>query len=236
MINESLVKPPPYPGFHKEKVIYIPVDTPSCFVFNSIKNRIKKRKIKPFGHVFLLEDKIVLYRCVGAPTAVLFLERLIASGVRDILVLGFCGSLSRKIEILDAVSIQKAFSEEGTSNHYYSRKKIFNPSQKKKEEIESVLKSGRLPFKKGTIVSTDAPYRETAAWLKSKKKQGIDLVDMEASAVFALAAFYGLQAAALMLVSDRLTSQGHHIGFHHPKTEMQMKKYFLPFLIEEQGV
>ena len=235
MKNSSLLKPPPLPGFYKEKVIYIPVDTPSRFIYKSIKERIKKTKDSPFGRVFLLEDKIVLYRCVGAPTAIMSIERLIASGTRDILVLGFCGSLSRKMKILDAVSIQKAFSDEGTSKHYYLRKKTFSPSQKKKEEIEFFLKSKHLPFKRGTIVSTDAPYRETANWLKSKKTQGIDLVDMEASAVFAVASYHNIQAAALMLVSDELTSRGHHIGFHQPKTEIHMKKYFLPFLVGRPG-
>ena len=88
-----------------------------------------------------------------------------------------------------------------------------------------------LPFQRGTIVSTDAPYRETRDWLKVKHTQGIDLVDMEVSAVLALASFYGLEAAALMLVSDKLSIQGHRIGFAQPKTQVQMERYFLPFIL-----
>lgn len=235
MKSESIVTPPPYPGFDKKSVVYVPGDTPSRIIYKAIHNRIKDTKIRPFGQLFLLEDKIILYRCVGAPTTIMTLERLLASGMQDILVLGFCGTLSKKTKIHDAVSIQRAFSEEGTSKHYYSRKKIFYPSQPKKEEVEALLKSKDLSFKKRTIVSTDAPYRETRAWLAAKRKQGIDLVDMEVSAVFAFASFYGLEAAALMLVSDELTIRGHTIGFHQPKTDLCMKRYFLPFLIEKNG-
>jgi purine-nucleoside phosphorylase len=53
---------------------------------------------------------------------------------------------------------------------------------------------------------------------------------MATSAVFALADFYGIQAAALHLVSDQLTSYTHRIGFHSQKLAQNIQKYFLPFI------
>ncbi|MGD2245874.1 MAG: hypothetical protein PVI11_04925 [Candidatus Aminicenantes bacterium] len=232
MNNESIVKPPPYKGFSKNRVVCVPADTPSRFIFKSIQKQIRRKQTKPFGQVFQLNDKIILYQCVGSPTTVMALERLIASGAREILFLGFCGSLSLHTKTLDAVSITKAYSQEGTSKHYFPQKKIFYPSLKMREKIENTLKDLHLPFKHGAIVSTDAPFRETKTWLRDNQRRHIGCVDMETSAVFALASFYGLRAAALMLVSDELCRQEHKIDFHQPKTETCMKHYFLPFLLE----
>jgi purine-nucleoside phosphorylase len=232
MKGELIVKPPPLPGFSKEKVVCIPGDTPSRFIFKTFQKRIRKTKTKPFGEIFLLDDRIILYRCVGAPTTVMALERLVASGAKEILFLGFCGSLNPDIKILDAVCITEAFSEEGTSKHYFSSETLFRASTRLKKEMETALQSRQLPYLCGTAVSTDAPYRETQGWLENKMKKRIDVVDMEVSAVFAFAFYHRLQAAALLLVSDKLTSQGHTIGFHQPETEKRIEQYFLPFLFD----
>lgn len=232
MKDESIVKPPPLQGFNKEKVICFPGDTRSGFLFRAFQKRIKKSKKKPFGEFFLLEDRIVLYRCVGAPATVLSLERLAASGAEKILFLGFCGTLNPKIDIHDAVCVTEAYSDEGTSKHYLPSETCFRSTAPLREEIESALKSRQYPYVLGSAVSTDAPYRETPHWLDDKRKRGIDVVDMEVSAVFAYAASSGLQAAALLLVSDRVSSTGHTIGFHQPRTEKKMEQYFLPFLTD----
>jgi hypothetical protein len=57
---------------------------------------------------------------------------------------------------------------------------------------------------------------------------------METSAVFALAEYYGLQAAALMLVSDIISEDKHKVGFSSPLLHKNIKKYFLPFILKEE--
>jgi purine-nucleoside phosphorylase len=158
------------------------------------------------------------------------LERLIVSGAKKIILLGFCGSLNPEFKIMNVVSISKAFAEEGTSKHYFPRKRIFNPSSTLKKGIEGILHDSKLPFLTGSLVSTDAPYRETKSWLKQKQKRGIDLVDMEASAVLAIAKFYGIQAAALTIISDELWSGTWNKEFLSSELEEKMKKYFAPLL------
>jgi purine-nucleoside phosphorylase len=99
-----------------------------------------------------------------------------------------------------------------------------------KEYVEGVLHASKLPFLTGSLVSTDAPYRETQSWLEQKQKRRIDVVDMEASAVFSLAQFYGIQAAALMAISDELWSGVWKHGFHSPELERKLNTYFIPFI------
>ena len=55
---------------------------------------------------------------VGAPMAVLALEKLIALGARRIIIFGWCGSLSNTLQIGDILLPTWAISNEGTSAHY----------------------------------------------------------------------------------------------------------------------
>lgn len=228
--EEAIVRPKPLKDFAGQRVIYLPFDSPSRILQSTIKKYAVKEEDIGLGCFYLLKDKIVLYHSLSAPLAALSLERLIASGAKEILLLGFCGSLNPGYRMMNVVSISRAFAEEGTSKHYFSRTQIFYPSPFLKNRVESALRSQGLPFLTGSLVSTDAPYRETESWLKKEQKRKIDLVDMETSAVFALAKFYGIQAAALMVISDELWNKAWKRGFHSPRLEEKIKKYFLPFL------
>ena len=230
MSDKSIFDPKAIKGFSRKTVIYIPVDSASGVLKNYLNKSSLKKKSFLFKDLFLLEKKVVLYGCVGAPAAVLVLESLIASGADEIIILGFCGSLSQRVRLLDIVSIVGAFSEEGTSQHYIAGKKEFSPSKVLRYRIETKIKANGLPFLTGTIVSTDAPYRETKSWLYKNLNKGIDCVDMETSAVFCLAEYHQKHAAALMLVSDELSPHGHITGFTHPQMDANISEYFLPFL------
>jgi len=63
-------------------------------------------------------DLAVAGPMMGAPQAVLTVEKLIALGVRRIVALGWCGSLQPAVRIGDVVLPTGAISEEGTSAHY----------------------------------------------------------------------------------------------------------------------
>jgi len=230
MKEEVLFKPRAIKGFSRRTVLYIPVDSLSGTIKKEISKTAVKKKAWLGADLFLLEDKVIVFGAIGAPAAVISLESLIVSGAENIIILGFCGALNSKLKLLDAVSIKKAFSEEGTSRHYFSGRTEFSPSRVLTDKIEGVLQSKGLSSQNGSIVSTDAPFRETRAWLESNRNRGVDCVDMETSAVFALAEFYGIQAAALLIVSDKLYKSKHITGFLHPGMSRKIKKYVLPFI------
>jgi len=230
MRDEVLFKPRAIKGFSRKTVLYIPVDSLSGTIKKALSETAIKKKAWIGADLFLMEDKVIVLGGIGAPAAVISLESLIVSGAEDVIILGFCGALNTKFKLLDAVSIKKAFSEEGTSRHYLSGRTEFFPSRILSDKIEGVLQSKGLSFQSGNIVSTDAPFRETRAWLESNKGRGVDCIDMESSAVFALAEFYGIQAAALLIVSDKFYKSKHITGFLHPGMSRKIKKYVLPFI------
>jgi purine-nucleoside phosphorylase len=228
--GEPIFKPKPLKGFSHQNAVYIPVDLPSRIFGNVLIEKASRDKDTPFGRIFLLDKTAVLYRCLGASSAVIGLEHLIATGTMEILILGFCGSLKPDFSALDVVSISKAYSEEGTSRHYFHGKRIFRSSATLRQKIERRLKERNLPFKGAVTVSTDAPFRETRGWLEDKQKKGIDVVDMEASAVFALGEYFDIPTAALMIVSDELAGKEWKNVFYRPRLNTLVEEYFIPFL------
>jgi len=230
MKDKVIVRPRPIKHFKRKRALYIPVDSPSGIIYDFIKKDIIEEKNLGFGRIILLKNRTILFQSVGAPAAILSLERLVMSGTREIIILGFCGSLNSRYQYLNAAVITKALSEEGTSRHYLPRRRVFYPSSNLKKRIETILIEKELPFYRRALVSTDAPYRETTSWLRKQQSRGIDLVDMEASAVFALAEFYGIEAAALMIITDELASKKWKTGFKHHRLKNRIKEYFFPFL------
>jgi len=141
MRDEVLFKPRAIKGFSRKTVLYIPVDSLSGTIEKALSKTALKKKAWIGADLFLMEEKVIVLGGIGAPAAVISLESLIVSGAEDVIILGFCGALNTKFKLLDAVSIKKAFSEEGTSRHYLSGRTEFFPSRILKDKIEGVLQS-----------------------------------------------------------------------------------------------
>lgn len=171
---------------------------------------------------------------VGAPQAVMILEKLIALGARRILFLGWTGGLHPSLSPGDLILPDAAISEEGTSRHY-SDEICSKPSFSLLREIKGALKAEGLPFKQGPVWTTDAPYRETRDKVKAFQSQGVLGVDMEVSAFFTVSAFRGIEAAALLIVSDDLSKLTWRHGFRDPRfleARRQITRFLFQFVAQ----
>jgi len=228
--SRPILRPKPFKKFRAARVIYIPVDLPPGLMANHLREKASRIEMSEWGTLIAIPNKTVVFKTMGAPLAVMTLERLLAGGAAEILLLGFCGALTPRLGIGTAVSAVKAYADEGTSRHYAPGKKIFKPAAAFQKAVEDALSSRSLPFATATAVSTDAPFRETPEWLAAMRRKGCDVVDMETSAVFALAAHYRRPAASLMLVSDVLDRDAWRNGFFDSGLKDEVRRYFLPFL------
>ncbi len=154
---------------------------------------------------------------IGAPHAVMGMEKLIAMGARRILVLGWCGSLQPSLKVGDLVVPTHAVSEEGTSKHYPTASKNPPSDAALNRILETVLKEKKTPFTKGPIWTTDAIYRETPEKVKAYQQQNILAVEMEISALLAVSSFRSVQLAALLVVSDELSELKWNPGFSNSR-------------------
>lgn len=149
---------------------------------------------------------------VGAPMAVLCLEKLIGLGAENIILYGWCGSLVEEIGVGDIVVPTGHLSEEGTSVHYHvSGETEADPGLRR--VLTSLLDRSDESWHGGRCWTTDAPYRETRAKVRRYGADGIKVVDMEYSALCRVAAFRGVRLAAVFLVSDLLWQEPWKAGF-----------------------
>jgi purine-nucleoside phosphorylase len=153
---------------------------------------------------------------LGAPQAAMVMEKIIALGVKRICVFGWCGSLQPDLNIGDLVIPVRAVAEEGTSKHYPIGKKKPRTSQELNRILEGFLDQEGLPFRKGTVWTTDAPYRETTSKVKAYQDKGVLAVEMELSALMTLAVYRSVELSGLLVVSDELSDLKWHRGFSSP--------------------
>ncbi len=142
---------------------------------------------------------------VGAPLAAGFLEELIALGCRKFIVCGGAGSLDAALTVGHLIVPDAAVRDEGTSYHYLppSREVVADP--RGVSAVEQALVARRLPFVRGKTWTTDAFYRETPRRIAARKAEGCLTVEMEAAALFAVAAFRGVALGQLLYGGDDLS-------------------------------
>jgi uridine phosphorylase len=144
------------------------------------------------------------------------MEKLIALGARRIFAFGWCGSLQPNLRIGDLVIPLRAIAEEGTSRHYPVGRRKPRTDPGLNLILERALAQEGLPFCKGMVWTTDAPYRETASKIKAYSEKRVLAVEMEMSALMALALYRSVEMAGLLVVSDELFDLKWHRGFSSP--------------------
>lgn len=155
-------------------------------------------------------DYFVAGPAIGAPMAAMVLEKLIVLGAKRVVMAGWCGAIDPKIRIGDSIIGTLAHAGEGTSR-YYSSDTVHHPSALLLNNLQQQFKDAvSLP-----LWSTDAPYRESRKMMAALHDElSVAAVDMEYSALCAVAAFRGIAFASLFLVSDELWQEEWHPGFN----------------------
>jgi uridine phosphorylase len=144
---------------------------------------------------------------VGAPGTVMIMEELIACGAKSFIGLGWAGSLQSDATVGSFFIPTSCISEEGTSAHYLIPDADLRADPKLAVALEIASSEEGVPIRKGPQWTTDAPYRELREKVKSFRDAGVLGVDMETSAMYALASFRGIRVCNLLVVSDVLDKE-----------------------------
>lgn len=159
------------------------------------------------------DDLFVAGPTIGAPFAVMTMEKLIALGARKIILYGWCGAVSRDLKVGDVVIGGIPVSGEGTSSHYPLERPA-GPSLSICSQISATLDRARLDYCTCNVWSTDAPYREDRGYLAELNKNAdVKCVDMEYSALCTVACFRNVEFGAVFLVSDELYRENWQPGY-----------------------
>lgn len=158
---------------------------------------------------------------IGAPTTAMLMDELIADGVETFLSVGLAGCLDDSVGMGEFVVCERAIRDEGTSHHYVESETYASPSETLVAETERFLREREESFHVGPSWTTDAIYRETTEEVQRYAEEGVLTVEMEASAVFAVADRRGVDAAAMFVVSDYLGLSEWEPKFRLTREDMQ---------------
>ena len=144
---------------------------------------------------------------IGGPSAAIVIHELIDLGARRLLRVGTCGALNDALGLGDLVIATESIAADGTSRALGAGDRV--PASR--DLLDAVIATANPPFPEsdgaghaiheGPIVTTDVFYdgrQLEHGWSAA----GALAVEMEAATLFALAAARGVQAAALLVVSD----------------------------------
>jgi uridine phosphorylase len=162
----------------------------------------------------------------GASTAVMTLEELAAFGIKKFVNLGTAGGLQQNMNIGDIVICDRAIRDEGTSHHYLPVEKYALSSPELTESLCAAFERKAIQYVKGTSWTTDAPYRETIEELRRYRSDGVATVEMEASALFAVGAYRGVSVSSIFIISDLLSEEDWHQGYHSEEKLEGLKTAF----------
>lgn len=152
--------------------------------------------------------EIALYMTdMGAAGAGGHLEETFAIGVEKVVVFGACGVLDSTIEDCSIIIPDSAVRDEGLSYHYAPPADEITVNPKYMQEFIDLLEEVKCPYRIGKVWTTDAFYRETKAKMQKRKEQGCICVDMECSALAAVAQFRGKDLFQFFITADCLEGE-----------------------------
>jgi uridine phosphorylase len=150
---------------------------------------------------------VLFHPGVGAPLAAGLMEEMIALGCRKFIACGGAGVLNGEIAMGHLIIPTAAVRDEGTSYHYLPPSREVEPSPEAVTAIETVLKRRHVEYLLAKTWTTDAFYRETRNKIALRKAEGCLTVEMEASALFAVARFRNVQLGQILYGGDNLDSE-----------------------------
>lgn len=154
------------------------------------------------------EEVLVVHPGVGAPLAGCYLEEIIALGCERITACGGCGALQADLTAGHLVILDAAVRDEGTSFHYLPPSREVAAEPRGVEAFRRACAEVELPYLVGKAWTTDGIYRETVARRAKRIEEGCVVVEMEASAFFAVAQFRGVPFGQAVYAGDLVVPEG----------------------------
>jgi uridine phosphorylase len=144
---------------------------------------------------------------VGAPFAVLVAEELFASGCAALVSISSAGLVAADVRPPFFVLIDRALRDEGTSYHYLPPARFAEADAALATTVARALDGTPTPLLRGASWTTDAPFRESALLIASRRAEGIVSVEMEAAALLAMGRALGKPVTCLAHVTNAMATR-----------------------------
>lgn len=151
------------------------------------------------------EDICLCQAPMSSAAAAQLLDWLIGYGVRKAVSTGSCGALESFDEGVFLVPY-RALRDEGASYHYVAPSRFIDISPNVRRAICEALTERGIKLREVTTWTTDGFYRETREKVAYRKSEGCAVVEMECSALAAVAKARGVEWGSILYTADSLAN------------------------------
>lgn len=217
----------------------------TCFAKNLVEYAVNTYQGRIIGEWFCANGAFPIYELtfknekiglimslVGAPSTVAEYEDLFAMGVENILVFGTCGVLDRNISDCSVIVPNSAVRDEGTSFHYLPESDEITVNLGLIDRMKDFLISKEIKYTVGKVWTTDALYRETRSKMLRRKNDGCICVDMECSAIAAVASFRNKLVGQFFYAADNLDSDTYDVRSLSNGSRLDVKRKIIDLALE----
>ncbi|MBI2328999.1 MAG: nucleoside phosphorylase [Chloroflexi bacterium] len=163
----------------------------------------------------------------GAPLVAGIFEELIAFGCRKFVACGSAGVLKPELKRGAIVIPGIALRDEGTSYHYCLPSRLIEMDAAVVRKLESVLLKHAVKYEIGKTWTTDGFYRETKGKVARRKSEGCLTVEMECSALVAVARFRNVLFGQYLAAGDDISGKEWNPRYVDNKLPFQEKVFWL---------
>ncbi|MDF2680908.1 MAG: deoD [Brevibacillus sp.] len=143
---------------------------------------------------------------MGVPSISIYVNELIREyGVQNLVRVGTCGGIQKDVNVRDVIIAMTACTD-SNMNRLTFPGFDFAPCASfdlLKKAHDAGMKKG-LPVRVGNVLTADVFYRESMEPVKKLGEYGVLAVEMETTALYTLAAKYGVNALSILTVSDHI--------------------------------
>jgi purine-nucleoside phosphorylase len=148
---------------------------------------------------------------MGQPSLAIYVHELLADhGVRTLVRVGSCGSLAGHVNVRDVVVAMTACTD-SAMNRLRFEGLDYAPAADYgllRRAVDAAETAG-VPVHVGPVMSGDSFYTDRPELTRRLADYGVLAIEMEASALYTLAAKHGARALAICTVSDSLVTGEH---------------------------
>ncbi|WP_141502441.1 purine-nucleoside phosphorylase [Paenibacillus luteus] len=143
---------------------------------------------------------------MGVPSISIYVNELIRDyGVKNLVRVGTCGAMQNSVNVREVILAQAACTDSSVNRHVfggYDYSPIGSFHLLKAAYERGIAKGLKLHV--GNIFCSDSFYRDDKEIVQKLMDYGVLGVEMETTALYTLAAKYGVNALTILTVSDHL--------------------------------
>lgn len=159
-----------------------------------------------FRRVYAIERNgqsvAIAHAPMGAPSAAVMMEEIIAAEPEAIIAVGGAGVLDGTLAVGHPILVESAVRDEGVSWHYAPPSREISADPNTLAQMQTILSDLDVEYVTGKVWTTSAIFRETRAKIAERKAEGCIAVEMEAAALMAIAQFRRITFGQILYAAD----------------------------------